>query len=83
MIKGINKNISPESAERGIGKVFSLRFGPKSILKIQIFRNIGNINKLIKSRKIQKKMLNKAKKFNHRHQERHTMEIGSALRCNK
>ena len=67
MIKGINKNISPESAERGIGKVFSLRFGHKQILKIQIFRNIGNINKLIKSRKIQKKLLNKAKKYNHRH----------------
>ena len=67
MIKGINKNISPESAERGMGKVFSLRFGHKQILKIQIFRNIGNINKLIKSRKIQKKLLNKAKKYNHRH----------------
>jgi hypothetical protein len=34
MIKGINTNLSPESAERGIGKVFSLRFGPKNILKI-------------------------------------------------
>jgi hypothetical protein len=83
MIKGINKNISPESAERGIGKVFSLRFGHKNILKIQIFRQIGNINTLIKNRKAQKKILNKAKKYNHRHQERQTVEIGSVWKCNK
>ena len=34
MIKGINQDISIESAEKGIGKVFSLRFGDKNILKI-------------------------------------------------
>jgi hypothetical protein len=83
MIKGINKNISPESAERGIGKVFALRFGHKNILKIQIFRQIGNISKLIKSRKLQKKILNKAKKYNIKHNDRHMMDIGSTFKCNK
>jgi hypothetical protein len=34
LIRGINTKISPESAERGIGKVFSQRFGHKNILKI-------------------------------------------------
>jgi len=40
MIRGINTNISPESAERGIGKVFAFRFGADNILKIQVFRSI-------------------------------------------
>lgn len=51
MIKGINPDISPETAERGIGKVFSLRFGARNILRIQLFRPFDNINKLIKKRK--------------------------------
>ena len=64
MIKGINKNISPDTAVKGISRVFSLRFGPQNILKIQIFRQTGNITQLMKDRKSFKKKLIKAKKFN-------------------
>lgn len=46
MIHCVNTNISVEKAERGIRKVFSLRFGPDNILKIQLFRPTQNINKL-------------------------------------
>jgi len=60
LIKGINPKISPESAERGIGKVFSLRFGIQNILKIQVFRPFEDIKKLVKRRKFLKKKLAKA-----------------------
>ena len=43
MIKGINKDISVEYAQKAIRDVFSLRFGPKNIIKIQLYRPIGNI----------------------------------------
>lgn len=69
MIKGVNPNISPEVAERGIGKVFSLRFGARNILKIQLFRRIENINQLVKQRKVHKRKLHKAKKFNESNKE--------------
>jgi hypothetical protein len=45
IIKGINTKISPQSAERGIGKVFSLRFGVQNILKVQVFRPTEDIKK--------------------------------------
>ena len=83
MIKGINTNLSPESAERGIGKVFSLRFGPKNILKIQLFKPTRSIDKIIKQRKNIKRKHNKVKKFNHHSDSRKMIGIGSALKCNK
>lgn len=46
MIHCVNTNISVEKAERGIKKVFSLRFGAANILKIQLFKPTANINKL-------------------------------------
>ena len=64
LIKGINPNISTDKAERGIGKVFTLRFGKANILKIQLFRPTQNIRQLIKARSQFKKKLNKAKKLN-------------------
>jgi len=83
MIKGIAQDISPESAERGIGRIFSRRFGCKNVLKIQVFRPIENIRKLIKDRKIHKKKLNKAKRHNHHHSSRQSIVIGAALSCRK
>lgn len=64
MIKGINPNMSPEKAMSGIGKVFSLRFGSKNILRIQVFRPVQNLKKIVGKRKNMKKKLKKAKKSN-------------------
>lgn len=85
LIKGINPNISPESAERGIGKVFSLRFGASNILKIQLFRPFENIKKLVKKRKVIKKKLQKALKQNDSSPDdmRVRILIGSKLFCSQ
>lgn len=63
MIKGINKDISVEYAQKAIRDVFSLRFGPKNIIKIQLYRPIGNIQQLSKKRKNLKKKLKKYNKY--------------------
>ena len=83
MIKGINQNLSAESAERGIGKVFSQRFGSKNILKIQLFRPTQNIDLIIKKRKMMKKKYNKAKKHNHHYADKKMLETGSMFRKHK
>lgn len=59
MIHCVNPNISVQKAERGIKKVFSLRFGAANILKIQLFKPTGNINKLAAERIALKKQLKK------------------------
>ena len=64
MIKGINPNVSPETASRGIAKVFAPRFGAHNILKVQLFRPFENIKLLIKKRKQMKKKLKKVIKAN-------------------
>ena len=88
MIKGINKNITPDAAVKGISKVFSLRFGAKNILKIQIFRQTGNITQLMKDRKSYKKKYLKAKKFNKNQEKsgnltRQRTTIGKQYLCNE
>lgn len=56
-MRGINPNISPETGEKAIRKVFAMRFGQKNIQKIQLFRPTGNIEELIKAReKLQRKL---------------------------
>ncbi len=43
MIKGINKDISVNYGSKAIRKVFSLRFGTKNIVKVQMFKPILDI----------------------------------------
>ena len=64
MLIGINQEISPETAEKGIKKVFSHRFGESNILKIQLFKPFQNIRKPVKSKKILKKKLKRVIKAN-------------------
>ena len=86
MIKGINPDVSPESASRGISRVFAPRFGAHNILKVQLFRPFDNIKLLIKKRKTMKKKLKTVTKANStctQDEERVKLTIGSLIKCNK
>ena len=83
MIHGINTNITMERAERGIRKVFSLRFGAHNILKIQLFRPTKNVNKLVKERIQVRKLLKRAERRNQNNSERQKIRIGNTFKCNK
>lgn len=66
MIRGINKDISPETAEKGLRKVFSSRFDRESkrLLNVQCFKVTENLESLVKERKDLKKKLKKIVKHN-------------------
>ena len=83
LIRGINQNISTDTAERGIGKIFVPRFGTKNILKVEAFKPIKNLKELNMRRKCMKKKLKKTKKINKKNiDERVEIKLGSYLKCN-
>ena len=66
MIRGINKDIAPSTAERGLRKVFSSRFDREfeRLINVQCFKVTENLEALVQERKDIKKKLKKVQKNN-------------------